>query len=373
MRILIVGGHLAPALSVIRQLQNLGITDLHWVGCRNTMWGDSEDSVEYKTITKLNIPFYSLRAGKFYRNYNPKKLLLIPWGFIQALYYVLKIRPSAILSFGGYLAVPVVFWGRLLRSYVFTHEQTSVVGFANRFVGFFAHKIFVTWPQSVKFFREDKVLVTGLPLRRALFTVRKNHPVFNPDFASWPMIYITGGNQGSHLINECVHEILDKLLIRAVVVHQTGSNKIYKDYEKSLALKNNLPLGKSNRYLVYDFIGEPDIGSVFSRASLIISRAGANTTYELAVLRKPSILIPIPWSSHNEQANNAHLLKKEGLAEVIDQKNLTAEILYETINKMLGNINNYTISPSNYFAKNKNADEILVSHLLKQLALSVKE
>ena len=115
-RLVFVGGHHTTALAVIDVLQvenpNLAI---FWIGHRFSMWGDKNDSVEYRDITARYIPFYDLKAGKFYHTYNPLKLLRIPFGFFQAFYYLLKIRPVLIVSCGGYLAVPVVIVGWILR------------------------------------------------------------------------------------------------------------------------------------------------------------------------------------------------------------------------------------------------------------------
>jgi len=360
MRLIITGGHLTPALAVVQQLQKRGVTDIHWIGCKYTIWGDRESSAEYKVITQLKLPFYSLQAGKIYRTFNPIKLAHVPWGFVQAFWYLLKVRPDAIISFGGYLAVPVAFWGRILGKLVVTHEQTITVGLANKAIGFFSHRVFLTWPQSKKFFREDKTQVVGLPLRSEIFAVRKDHPLLCPPLSCWPVVYITGGNQGSHTFNLCVWEILDKLLARTVVVHQTGSNSIYRDYQQALGIKESLNPGKSSRYFVYDYVDEKDIGAVFFRANVVVSRAGASTVFELAALGKPAVLVPI----RNEQGRNAEILEKAGLAQIIKQSDLTSSLLYQAIINVINHPEQYKISDDSIICNNSDAAERFVESFI---------
>jgi len=335
MRVVLTGGHHTPALAVVAELQKKGVHNLYWIGHRHSMWGDKEDSSEYKVVTKAGIPFFDLKAGKLYKTYHPIKLLRIPWGFIQALYYLLKINPDVVICFGGYLAAPVAFWSWVFGKLVVTHEQTVVAGLANRVVALFATKVFLSWEESETYFKENKTVVVGNPLRNAIFRVRADHPLLSPKLSGSRVLYITGGKQGSYTINSLIWPILPKLLSRYVVVHQTGSTTVVDSYQKALEIKEGLGPFKSARYFVYDYIDDRDIGAVFNRSDLVISRSGANTVYELAALGKPCLLIPIPWVSHNEQFRNAQVLERVGLARILDQRDLTSERLFDEINSMV--------------------------------------
>ena len=112
MKIVITGGHHTSALPVIKELRDsLPGVGLFWVGHKHSIRGDTNDTLEFKEITGLGIPFFNLQAGKLYKTLDPIRLLKVPFGFFQAFLYLLKVKPNVILSFGGYLAAPVVLAG----------------------------------------------------------------------------------------------------------------------------------------------------------------------------------------------------------------------------------------------------------------------
>lgn len=137
--IVFTGGHHNSALVLALNLraQNHKIV---WIGHKFTMRGDKQLSAEYQEVTGSNIPFYELKTGKFYRVANPFEFLKIVLGFIQSFFYLLSIKPNLIISFGGYLSVPVVIAGWLLRIPSATHEQTVTAGWANKAIAPFVKK-----------------------------------------------------------------------------------------------------------------------------------------------------------------------------------------------------------------------------------------
>lgn len=319
------GGHHTSALVVAKELILQGKYDVIWFGHRYSMWGDKSDSAEYKEVIAAGIKFYDLKAGKFYNTFNLLKLIRIPWGFIQTFYYLLKVRPTGIVSFGGYLAVPTVISGWLLGIPSITHEQTIITGWANRLVSLFAKKIAITWPQSAKFYPKSKTVLTGLPLRPEIISLKdQTHRILNTRHR---VIYITGGKQGSHIINQVTYSLLPQLVKKYTVIHQTGSSNLYKDHLTASHFKYP-------NYIHFEFDSQKAIKAL-NTANLVVSRAGAHTVYELAVLGIKSILIPIPWVSHNEQTQNAQILVQSNLAILLSEPQLTKESLLLAINQAL--------------------------------------
>lgn len=341
MKLVITGGHHSSALPVIKKLkEKIPDLQIYWLGHRHTLKDDTNDTLEYKEISALGIPFYELKAGKVYKITNIKRLLLVPFGFIQAFFLLLRIRPNAILSFGGYLAVPTVVAGYFLGIPSVTHEQTVVVGYANKVLSFFAKKILISWKESADYFPAGKTVYTGIPLRETLYKVSSNS--FETD-NGLPYIYITAGKTGSHIINEQVKLILAELLSFCNVIHQTGDYSVTNDYDALVSLYSTIAHLSQGNYFVRKFILEDEIGEVFNRASLLVSRAGAHTIAELLSLNKPALLIPIPWVSHNEQFKNAQLLKEQGLAHILNEENLTAGSLLFEIRTMLDDIKKFNL------------------------------
>ena len=104
-------------------------------------------------------------------------------------------------------------------------------------------------------------------------------------------------------------------------------NKTFKDYELLVKERNNLGKELKERFFVVKYVDKNEIGFLLNNIDLFVGRAGANTVYEMGILKIPSILIPIPWVTNNEQEENAKILKDLGLAEIIREGELTAEFL----------------------------------------------
>jgi UDP-N-acetylglucosamine--N-acetylmuramyl-(pentapeptide) pyrophosphoryl-undecaprenol N-acetylglucosamine transferase len=340
-RIVITGGHHSSALPVIEELQSkYPESEIYWIGHKYSMKGDKNVTLEYREIKALNIPFYNLKAGKVYRTFNLKRLAKVPFGFFQALYYLSKIKPEIILSFGGYLAVPVVIAGWVLRVPVVTHEQTVVVGYANKVISRFADKILIGWQESAKFFPSNKTLFTGVPLRKDIFQVNSNNFKINPEL---PTIYITAGKTGSILINSVILESLEELLGLVNVIHQCGDHSQFNSFDEVARHYDGIKDKVRGKLFLRKFVFSNEIGEAFAVSDFVVSRSGAHTTLELLSKEKPCILIPIPWVSHNEQYENAKVLERAGLAHIIEEKNLTSQNLLSEIKNMVENLDKFKI------------------------------
>ena len=327
-KLVFTGGHHTSALAVIDALCRCQMSDVRcqffFFGHRYSMHREKVDSAEYQEVTARGIPFYDLKAGKVYRTFNPIEWFRVIYGFFQALIILLKIKPDLIISFGGYLAVPVVLAGWLLGIPAVTHEQTVVSGWANQFIAKFARKIFISWPESAKFFPKEKVVLTGLPLRKEIIALaREREKMPNSKWKMPNSIYITGGKQGSQVINQAIEGCLEELLSDFEIIHQCGSS----DFEKFLKIEDKLSEDLKARYIVKDYFPQEEIARVYRAADFVVGRAGAHTVYELAALGKPAVLIPIPWVSHNEQERNAKILERIGLAKIVLQEDLDSEVL----------------------------------------------
>ncbi|MBE0573771.1 glycosyltransferase, partial [Candidatus Dojkabacteria bacterium] len=229
-KILVTGGHLTPAIAVVTELKKRGYSNFVWIGHKYNQASTKTPSAEFNTVTNSSIPFYNLKTGKLIRDwsfstfiYGIKNLFWILLGFINSLRIILKERPRLILSFGGYLALPVVITGKLLGARIVTHEQTIVTGLANKIISKFANKVLISWESSFKYFNAAKTIFTGNPIRSEVFEVTNDNLVenLNPDL---PTLLIYGGNQGAHEINKRIFDILEDLLNDFNIIHQTGSS-----------------------------------------------------------------------------------------------------------------------------------------------------
>lgn len=360
MKLVITGGHHTSALPVVKKLiQDDANIKIFWFGHKFSQKNNKNPTLEYSEITKLGLPFYNLIAGKFYKTYDPIRLLKIPLGFFHALYLLIKIRPNVILSFGGYLAVPTVIAGFFLGIPSITHEQTLTVGYANKLISKFAKKVLISWPDSAKYFPTKKTIVTGLPLRKEIFSVKSNKYNVND---ALPTVYITCGKEGSHIINLVVNEALYELLQFCNVIHQCGAHSEFKDIDLLKKTYEKIKDESQGEYNVSEFVYEDSIGEAFSKSDLIVIRAGAHTCAEAIVLEKPALLIPIPWVSHNEQIKNAKVVKNSGLGVILEQNQLSSKTLVSMVKHALHHKDKMTL-------KDKN----LKSQLLKDATSSIVE
>jgi UDP-N-acetylglucosamine--N-acetylmuramyl-(pentapeptide) pyrophosphoryl-undecaprenol N-acetylglucosamine transferase len=219
-----------------------------------------------------------------------------------------------------------------------THEQTVTSGLANRIIAHFAAKIAVSFESSRSLFPESKVVVTGNPIRPEIFEIRNKRLYLK---TRRPVIYITAGNQGSHVINQTVRAILPELLESYVVIHQVGAAGVTDDFEELNTVAESLPEDRRHRYYLEKYIGPEDIGAVFASSDLVIGRSGANTVADLAARRLPAIFIPLPFATHDEQTKNAKLLSDAGSAVILPQRELTPERLLAVTKMMVENIARY--------------------------------
>ena len=343
MRLLITGGHLTPALAVIDKIiesTQKETTSLIFVGRKYALDSEQTLSLEFKEISKRNIPFISLHAGRITRLLNFRSfinVLKIPVGLIHAFLILRQQTPDIILSFGGYLAIPVAVVGWLLRIPVFTHEQTICPGLANRVIAFFSKKIFYSFPESKHFFPPHKPVLSGNPVRSTVFKII-DKPIGID--ASKPVIYVTGGSLGSHGINDHIRTILPELLQDYIVIHQTGDIKEYDDYEHLLRFRRTLPEDMKQRYFPVKHFFDNEIGYVYSVSDIVVARAGANTFFELIHLKKPTIFIPLPWSAQKEQQKHAEFFKNNKIGEVFEQKEQSTHLL-ELIRKVFSHKDSY--------------------------------
>jgi UDP-N-acetylglucosamine--N-acetylmuramyl-(pentapeptide) pyrophosphoryl-undecaprenol N-acetylglucosamine transferase len=305
----------------------------------------------------MSIPFAAITMGKLQRVANvslPSEVSKIPFGVGQSLKILYQEKPQVVLCFGSYVSIPVAFAALVLRIPVIIHEQTQEAGLANKIIAPFAFKICISFESSRKYFPKNKTILTGNPIRQSIKNPGRFSLInFKEDL---PVIFITGGSQGSHKINEFVFPALRQLTKIANVLHQTGDSK-FKDFEKLSREKKKLE--NSQRYKPIKFLSPDEFGAVLGKAALVIGRAGANTVNELLYLEKPCLLIPLSFAQRDEQARNAGLIKDGGLGEVTNE-NTSAEVFVKKITFMLRNIDKYKI---NHKIEWKNSTGLIINIL----------
>lgn len=353
MRLLVAvggGGHFAPALALIQSMRKRRNSVL-LVGRKYSMEGDRAISFEYQSARKNKINFKQITSGRLQRRftrYTLLSILKIPYGFVQSYLIIRKFKPEVVLSFGGYVSFPIAVCAFLMGIPIVVHEQTLEAGLSNRVVSLLAKKVCISWKSSRRFFQKSKIVRTGNPIRKfkikSLKTALGKNHLEDKEFKEFPLLYITGGSLGSHVINEAVKESLIELLESFRIIHQTGDSRKYNDFDKLSFLRAGMPEGLKGRYFPTKFVDSAYVGSVLSDADLVVTRSGINTITELMYFGKPTIAIPLPHSQKDEQVKNANFLKETGLGEVISQKDLSGVSLKNKIFELLLRKNEYLVA-----------------------------
>lgn len=307
-KLLLSGSHAgSTAIAVIKEIKKRNLDwEIHWLG------------MEYKNMENLGIIFHSLESGKIENKFTKNtvsSLLQIPVSFIRGKKLVNEINPDLTLSFGSAAGAIASFWSSFLNIPVIIHEQTATAGRANIIAGYFAKKVLLARETSAKFFNKNKVEVVGNPIAQEIL-----YYIGTKNSSRVKSILITGGSRGSKWINDAIKPILPRLLEKYFVIHQTGEKNL--DEFKEI---------KNEKYFAFGQTDSKNMAEIISKSDIIISRAGANTVWELLALKKPSILIPIPWSYNDEQNENAKYIEKLGLARILFQKELSPQRLLTEI------------------------------------------
>jgi UDP-N-acetylglucosamine--N-acetylmuramyl-(pentapeptide) pyrophosphoryl-undecaprenol N-acetylglucosamine transferase len=326
-KIVLTGGHaVTTAISLVEEIKRRKKdVDLYWIGTKRAIEGKSFQTATSQLLPSLGVYHYSIVSGRLQKKWTIwtiPSILKIPISFIQAFYLIVKIRPSIIISFGGHAGFPVVVAGWLMRVPVVIHEQTSAVGLANKLSAFFARNIAISRSESRKYFPGKKVILMGNLVLPKVSKVAHKVKIGSP-----PLIYITCGATGAHRVNEIVDKILEVVLSDFKIIHQTGDL----DYSYFVERRRSLDGQLQSRYEVHNYINPLEVDKTFEKADLIISRAGANTVSDILAIARPSLLIPIPWSSYDEQMKNALLVEKAGIGIILTESELTPESLLSKI------------------------------------------
>lgn len=306
------GGHIFPALAIASALKNAGF-DILWLGTRGRM--------EEKLVPQYGYPIRYIDVRGIRRNGLWAKLsapFMVAGALRGALAVLKEFKPDVVLGMGGYASGPGGLAAWLKHIPLVLHEQNAAAGLTNRILSRFASAVMLGFPGA---FSGPKVTVTGNPLREVIIALHGRPRDFSKSVIR---IFILGGSLGARALNETVPAALLKAGDGFEVIHQCGAGN-HEAVEKLYA-------GASFKVTVSDFID--DMAGTYSKADLIICRAGASTVAEVACAGLPAIFVPLPSAVDDHQTKNALFLKEAGAAEIMPQAQLTPETLAAKVQQL---------------------------------------
>ncbi len=300
-------GHVTPNLALLPQLQKLGI-DVSYIG--------GITGIEKDLVTKAGIRYYGVPVGKLRRYISFKNFtdaFRVVAGLGESVKLLRKLKPDVVFTKGGFVSVPVVIAARFLRIPVVIHESDITPGLANRIAMPFATAICATFPETMEHLPPNKSVLTGSPIRAELFLGERHKGIEALGFThDATVLLIMGGSSGSVKINTAIRQNLDTLTrdYGFSVAHICGKGNI----DESLRDKP--------RYSQFEYISD-GLNDVLAAASLIVSRAGANSICEFLALKKPHLLIPLSLeASRGDQIANAASFERQGFSAVLQESEL---------------------------------------------------
>ena len=303
-------GHYAPNYAIIPLIKG-DFDEVYYIG--------SEAGKEKDEAKRQGVKYYGVTCVKFIRGFDIKNLA-IPFklvkGVAEATKILKKISPSVVFSKGGFVSLPVVIASKKLKIPVISHESDMSVGLANKIGGKFSSVVLTSFKDTKGAPKNSKFV--GTPIRESLFKNRDKREILKKYGFSGnkKILLVVGGSQGSASINTAVRNALDELLKSYEIAHVCGKGKL-----------SNV---RRQGYKEIEFA--EDIGELFAVADTAVSRAGANTLFELVALSIPTLAVPLPkGNSRGDQVENAEYFKDNGLIEALSEENLSPKTLVSAL------------------------------------------
>lgn len=329
------GGHFYPIIAVAEQVNKI-VDEEKILGVK--LFYFSDNPYDKEALFENNILFKEVNAGKMRTYFSFKNFLDIFktfFGVLNAIFKVFKVYPDVVFGKGGYASFPTLLAARILNIPVVIHESDSAPGRVNEWAGKFAKRVAVSFKEVSSYFPQEKIAWTGQPIRREIEQKGENKEsleYFKLE-SNIPVILILGGSQGAELINNTILDALPKLIKNYQIIHQTG----VRNYEQVIGRSKILLLNEEEktRYIAYPFLNMLQMKMAAGAASIIISRAGS-ALFEIASWGIPSILVPFTESNADHARKNAFAYARAGACAVIEEMNMTANILNSEIERIVG-------------------------------------
>ena len=348
------GGHLFPAASLGQELQRRGYAVELATDMRAEKYGGDFPARAIHRIPSATLTSRSplAVAATFTR---------LGFGYAGALRMLLKLKPHAVIGFGGYPTLPPIIAASTLRIPTAIHEQNAVMGRANRLLARFVDRIGLSFMPTKLLAPEAqaKARLTGIPVRDAVLKFR-DVPYTAPDASSRLLLLVFGGSQGARFFSEALPPALqrlpDDMRGRLTVVQQARE-------EDLAALREAYANAKIAAHIAPFFRDMPER---IATAQLVIARAGASTVAELTAIGRPCLLVPLPHALDNDQLENATRLQEVGGGWCVRQPELSTEHLAGMLQDLLS-------SPERLADAAKKAHGMATVDAVKRLADLVDE
>lgn len=342
------GGHVTPILAVLAELKRLDPELKSYIITDHKFGPQAHDIIKR---SPLEVKLKRIYAGKLRRYHkvsvvrqvfdlpmmakNIRDLFLVGVGFMQSLFYLIKVKPDVVFTKGGFVCLPVGLAAKVLHIPLVIHDSDAHPGLTNRILARFAKVIATGAPTENYSYPEGRTHYVGIPVRREFRPLTaKQQQACKAELGlhdtTKPLLVVTGGGLGARNINRAVVTIAPHLLEKVAILHITGQSNYQEVSEKA---PDHID------YLVKPFLPE-GLAIAFGAADVVMTRAGATTMVELASMGKPSIIIPHPHLTGGHQLKNAEVYAKANAAVVLQEEDIILDqrVLLKALGELFGSI-----------------------------------
>ena len=314
------GGHIYPALAIIDKIyEKEPNSEILYIG--------TSDRMEKDIVPQRGIEFIGLEMKGFNRK-NPFKnfsvVLKTTKAYRKAKKIIKKFNPDIVIGAGGYITAPVLYAAHRLGYKTLVHEQNSIPGMSNKFLGNFANTLCISFPESKKYFKNDNIVYTGNPRSEEITKVEKVSRKKYKFSKNKKLVVIVMGSLGSTTITNKLKEMIPNFKDKDYQVLIVTGNAYYNDY-------NNVDIPDNVKLVPF----LDNLINLMKDSDLLVSRAGASTIAEITSIGIPSILVPSPYVTHNHQYLNAKELEDKKACIILEEDNFDSNNLIELIDKVL--------------------------------------
>ena len=326
------GGHIYPAIAIINKIKEKEKkVEFLYIG--------TSDRMEKDIIPKLGIKFVGIDMEGLNRKNifsNVRVIKKFNRAISKAKKIIKEFNPDVVIGAGGYITAPVLYAAHILKIPILIHEQNSIPGMSNKFIGKFANTICVSLPNSINLFPKNKTVYTGNPRSEEIINVKKKLKStlgFNQDKK---LVIVVMGSLGSTTMTKKIKELIPGFNNKAYQVLVITGKKYYDDY-KDISVSENVK--------IISFMD--DLINLMKDSDLIISRAGASTIAEITAIGLPAILVPSPYVTNNHQYKNAKELEDAGACFIVTEEEFSRDKIINKIDKIFDNKDQYDTMVNN--------------------------
>ena len=320
------GGHIYPALAIINKIKEKEESSkILYIGTNDRM---EKDIIPELGINFVGLEMSGLNRKNLFSNFSVLKKFMN--AYKKAKEVIQDFKPDIVIGAGGYVTAPVLYAAHKMKIPVLIHEQNSIPGVSNKFIGSFADKICVSLPNSLKMFPKKKVVYTGNPRSEEILKV----PVMKKSSLGFSdnkkLVVIVMGSLGSTTMTKKIKELIPAFNNKNYQVLVITGKKYYDSY-KDIEISDNIK--------IVPFMD--DLINLLKDSDLIISRAGASTIAEITAIGLPAILVPSPYVTNNHQYKNAKELEDRGACLIVSEEKFSKDVIIKEVDKLFDNKSMY--------------------------------